>query len=86
MNSLHILYIETMLDIKIGEFVSGVAEFTGHLPLDVIQRKVNNTDCVFFQNPDAPVSNLVYLYVPVGVNERFEFAVDFNYNYIYTTV
>lgn len=85
MNSLHLLYIEQIFGIKIGEFASGVAEFSGHLPLDAITSKVNNDDCVFFQNPDAPVSNLAYLYVPVDAGSRFEFAVDFNFNYIYTT-
>ena len=84
MNSLHLLYIESIFGIKIGEFSSGVAEFTGNLPLETIKQKVSNEDCVFFQNPDAPVSNLAYLYVPVDSGTRFEFAVDFNFNYIYT--
>lgn len=82
MNSLHALYLESILNIKIGQFVSNVAEFTGQLNLETITGLCANSGVVFWQNPDAPIVDKAYLTMPVD-GKSVEFAVDFNFNCIY---
>jgi len=82
MNSLHMLYLESVLHIKIGQFVSNAAEFTGQLNLETITEVCANSGVVFWQNPEAPIVDKAYLRVPFD-NGQIEFAVDFNFNAIY---
>lgn len=83
MNSLHLLYLESIFGIKIGEFSDGVAEFTGTLTVERITQLVNGDDAVFWQEPTAPVSTMAYMYVPVDNGHRLDFAVDHKFNTIY---
>lgn len=81
MNSLHILYLESVLGIKIGEFEAQCAQFTGHLSLETISKVCAEDGVISWQNPECPVVDKAYLVAPVedGV---IEFAIDYNYNVI----
>lgn len=83
MNSLHQLYIESIFGIVIGDFSDGVAEFTGTLSFERIKQLVNGEDAVFWQEPEAPMGTMAYMFVPVDQGTRLDFAIDYNFNTIY---
>ena len=81
MSSLQMLYLESLFGIKIGEFAADVAEFTGHVSLQVIDRVCAERQLAW-QNPEAPVIDKAYLILADRDNE-VHLAVDFNHNCIY---
>lgn len=82
MNSLHLLYIESALGIKIKQLTANVAEFVGDLSIEQICEVVDKSGVVFWQNPGCPIVDKAYLAVPVD-GQVIEFAVDYNFNCIY---
>lgn len=80
MNSLHILYLESVLGIKIGEFEAQCASFTGQLSIETIS-KVCEDGVVSWQNPECPVVDKAYLTTSVD-DGVIDFAIDYNFNVI----
>lgn len=80
MNSLHILYLESVLGIKIGEFEAQCASFTGQLSVETIS-KVCEDGVVSWQNPECPVVDKAYLTTSVD-DGVIDFAIDYNFNII----
>lgn len=80
MNSLHILYLESVLGIKIGEFEAQCASFTGQLSIETIS-KVCEDGVVSWQNPQCPVVDKAYLTTSVD-DGVIDFAIDYNFNVI----
>ena len=81
MNSLHILYLESVLGIKIGEFEAQCASFTGQLSLETITEVCKTDGVISWQNPECPVVDKAYLSVPID-GDVIEFAIDYNFNII----
>ena len=81
MNSLHVLYLESLLNIKIGEFESHCAVFTGHVTLEQITQACANSGAIYWQNPESPIIDKAYLTMPVD-GGSVDFAIDYNFNTI----
>lgn len=62
MNSLQTLFLESLLNVKIGSMNFNATEFEGHLSMQDIERLCDNGD-LHWQNPEAPRHHIAYVAV-----------------------